>query len=110
VVAAFQPVGRDDVNGPAEQRLKFPRHAYQVEKGAALIEVNEQVNVAVGPVVTARRGAEKANSAGVMASHGIPGPDGQRARGHQRSAGIDSRPLRRTPQAAMGGDHARHLK
>jgi len=47
-VAAFQPVGRDDVNGPAEQRLKFPRHAYQVEQGAALIEVNEQVNVAVG--------------------------------------------------------------
>jgi hypothetical protein len=37
-----------------------------------LIEVNQQVNVTVGPVVTARRGAEKANPAGVMASRDRP--------------------------------------
>jgi hypothetical protein len=30
------------------------------------IEINEQVDVAVGPVLTTRRGAERANPAGVM--------------------------------------------
>src|SRR5258708_4736205 len=35
-VAAFQPAGRDDVNGPAQQRLKLAGHSYQVKPGAAL--------------------------------------------------------------------------
>jgi hypothetical protein len=79
-VAAFQPAGRDDVDGPAEQRLKFTRHAYQVEQGTALVEVNEQVDVAVGPVLPARRGAEEANPARVMAG---------RDRHHLLAPGLD---------------------
>lgn len=68
MVAALQPASRDDVHGTAEQRLKLAGHAHEVKQGTALIEVNKQVYVAAGPVLPARRGAEKANPASVMAS------------------------------------------
>jgi hypothetical protein len=68
--------GWDGINGAAEQWLEFARHAHQV---------NEQVDAAVGSVLPARRRAEKANPASVMAS---------RDRHHLLAPGLDQHALR----------------
>lgn len=63
---ALQPTGRHDVNRAAEEFRQVAFHADQVEQGTLLVEVDQEVDVAAGPVVAAGRRAENADPAGVV--------------------------------------------
>jgi hypothetical protein len=65
-VSVLEAPGRHDIDRVPEEFLEFPSHPHEVEQRTVRVEINQQVDVAVWPVIAACDRAKQAHPVPMM--------------------------------------------